>query len=383
MTGSGKSYQLIEFLKKNWLWVFFLCAVLIRLLIWSRPLVYQEGATLKITGRINSLPKYYGDGIKFRLGKFDIYTKAFDSRLDYDDLISVTGKLQYKNGDLKYGYVIDAQEVARSKQKIGAMRKVLLDWRDFASSAIISNLPEPESGLAAGILLGVKGNIDPDLSQRLRTTGVSHVVVASGTNVSIMAGVIVASLAWVVGRKVAIITALVGVWIFAVIAGMEAPVIRSAIMSSVALITLVLGRGVDGVKLLFLTGLLMLFLNPGLVGDVGFQLSFAATLGIMLSSKRQFKLVPLGFKETLAAQIFTLPVVIANFGLGNVSVIAPVVNLLVLQLVSPIMFGAFVLVVLEILNLIVGDVLKPVVGIGSTIAYVPSHLFMMIINAFT
>ncbi|MFA5309175.1 MAG: DNA internalization-related competence protein ComEC/Rec2 [Dehalococcoidales bacterium] len=144
-------------------------------------------------------------------------------------------------------------------------------------------LPEPQAALAQGILLGLRGNIPADLNQDFVRSGMSHLLAISGFNVSIMAGIMLGVGLWLFGRKryLYIWLALVAVWFYTVITGFNPPVVRAAVMASLFLIAEALGRQRSAAAALTLAAAVMVGINPYILGDASFQLSFMAMAGLI------------------------------------------------------------------------------------------------------
>lgn len=214
-------------------------------------------------------------------------------------------------------------------------------WREKWVTILEKTLPEPMSSLAAGILLGVKRSMPTDFYQNLVNTGTLHIIAASGYNVTIVAAVIMKIALMIASRGVAIFLGMVGVLTYIIMAGAGASVVRAGIMGGLTLISYYWGRPAEAKRLLWVTGGAMLLINPLRLIDVGFQLSFMATAGI-LYLEPWIKRVGLKVSfladylyPTLAATVATLPVIWWHF--GRVSWISPLVNMLVLPLVPLIM----------------------------------------------
>ena len=111
-----------------------------------------------------------------------------------------------------------------------------------------------------------------------QTTGVFHVIAASGMNVSMLSGFLLAVLGRILRRQIALIVSIVAICFYAVLAGLEPSIVRASIMAGIAFTALLLGRQGTALWSLILTALLMLLFNPFLFRDIGFQLSFAAPL---------------------------------------------------------------------------------------------------------
>jgi competence protein ComEC len=174
-----------------------------------------------------------------------------------------------------------------------------------------------------------------------------HVVVVSGYNVTVVGGVLVALLVQFVSRRWVIPMAFLGIAAYAAMAGADPPVIRTAIMGLLSLTAQFFGRLYQGFWVLVLSALIMALVSPLVVFDVGFQLSFAAMLGIIavtpvLTSYLRMALGCLGrgiveeFAVTLGAQLMVLPILLMHF--GRVSWMSSVVNLVV-AFVVPITIG--------------------------------------------
>lgn len=212
-------------------------------------------------------------------------------------------------------------------------------------------LREPQTSLALGILLGGHGSLPQNIVNDFNATGTSHIIAVSGFNITIIVTAL-ASLAYLLGRKQSFWLATLTIIGFVIITGATASVVRAAIMGFLLLLALNIGRQYSIVPSLFFAGLIMLIINPKILyWDVGFQLSFAATLGIVyfmpVLEKLSVKLPPLlGAKTliltTLSAIAATLPIILYNF--GTLSLSAPVVNVLVLPVVPFAMLFGFLAV---------------------------------------
>jgi competence protein ComEC len=224
-------------------------------------------------------------------------------------------------------------------------RATLIDVRAHLSGALSDALPEPEASLATGVLLGKRARLPDDLTADMNATGTSHLVAVSGQNVTLVAGLLMAALAWAVGRRPAAWLALGAVLGYSLLVGGEPSVVRAAIMGSLYVVATALGRQNSGPITLTLAGAIMTALDPQVVHDVSFQLSFAATLGLMTlspllaaragvlvqrwPSAAEFPLTRPAIAlaaVTMSAIAFTLPVTAVNF--QRVSLVAPVANLL-------------------------------------------------------
>lgn len=172
------------------------------------------------------------------------------------------------------------------------------------------------SGLLLGIVFGIREGMDKAFSNDLRLSGVLHVVAASGMNVTIVGGFLSSLFGSVLRRQIALILSIFGIFFYALLAGLEPSIVRASIMGIFAFSAQILGRQNLAIYALFLAGYLMLVFSPSLIFDIGFQLSFMATLGLLHIKPLLFKKSVIGddLATTISAQAATLPILLSNFG---------------------------------------------------------------------
>lgn len=217
----------------------------------------------------------------------------------------------------------------------------LFNLKHTLMRSIESVLQEPYAGLGQGLLLGVKQAIGEDLESAFRTSGIIHIVVLSGHNVMIVVTFVLLLLSFFLAKRARIIVGLGAIVCFALLVGLSATVVRASIMASLLLFADFIGRRYDLTRALLFAGAVMVFLNPYLlIYDVGFQLSFMATLGLILVAPMFESFITDGFAKltvkdflisTIATQIAVLPLLI--YHIGEVSLVAVAVNVLVLPIV--------------------------------------------------
>ena len=134
----------------------------------------------------------------------------------------------------------------------------------------------------AGILLGRDQGLSPQLEEAFQRTGTTHIIAISGFNIAILAGLFTGIATRLLGRKWGAITALLGIGGYTILVGADAAVVRAAIMGAAGVLGGMFGRRQNGLNSLGMAALLMMLLNPNMPWDVGFQLSVAATLGLVL-----------------------------------------------------------------------------------------------------
>jgi competence protein ComEC len=219
-------------------------------------------------------------------------------------------------------------------------------FRQASGDALARVLPEPEGGLAAAILIGLRDRVDRDLAAAFTTSGVSHIVAISGWNIAIVAATVAALLKSRSGRRTRAMATLVAIVGYTLFAGASASVLRAAVMAGVAIAAVESGRGSRVTIGLAWAAAIMLLVQPATVADVGFQLSAVSTAGLVawatplsgwLAARAPWLPPPLveSLGVSLAAQAATLPIALLTF--GRLALIAPAANLVAVPLVPPVM----------------------------------------------
>lgn len=199
-------------------------------------------------------------------------------------------------------------------------------------------LPPVSASLLMGIVFGAKEQFPDAFSSALRNTGVMHIVAASGMNIAFVAAACMVVFGKMMRRQYAIAAASLGVLFYVFMVGMQPSIIRAAIMGMLAFGAALSGRQQFAVWSVCISGYGMLVYQPGYLYDLGFQLSFLATLGIICLQplfsfpKKVFWEI---FTTTLAAQIATLPLLIFVF--GTFGMYSLLVNMLVLWTIPVVM----------------------------------------------
>jgi competence protein ComEC len=274
----------------------------------------------------------------------------------YGDVFNVTGKLETPQPFDNFDYrtylarqgiysVIYYPKVELLGQGEGVKP---LQWiyslRERLAAALARALPEPQGSLAQGILLGLRGNIPDSLNDAFSRTGTAHILAISGLNISIVIAMFLSLGALLFGRQrsLYIWLALAFTWLYTLLAGMNPPVIRAAIMGSLFLIAVYLGRQGSAIIALAFAAAVMVGIQPQLLWSVSFQLSFLAMAGLILlypyfqawgrkGVARAFgdretlastgNVITDGFAATLAAIVAVGPLIAYNFGV--VSLVGP------------------------------------------------------------
>ena len=280
---------------------------------------WRYGDLVELTGSLETPPEESGFSFKDYLARQGIY-----SYLEYPQVTRLTSG----QGSLFWAWIYA--------------------FKSHALSIVYRIFPQPESALMAGILLGDDSRISPTLQQAYQATGTAHIIAISGFNIAILAGLFSTLFTRLLGRRWGAVAAAVGITFYTVLVGANPSVVRAAIMGCLGLLATQVGRRQMGLNSLALTALVMCLFNPNLPWDVSFQLTFMATLGLVLFAQpfqeafnrlvvrwlpkiqAQNLTRPVGdyILFTLAAQLVSIPVMVYHF--QNLSLVSVIANPLVL-----------------------------------------------------
>ena len=291
-----------------------------------RVLVYDD-----LTSQVS-----YGDSVTLE-GKL--------SRPENKDTFDWVGYLSHQNifYEIKYPHVI-IENSERVPFFVGLQKK-LFSIKYAFSENLSRVIPEPAASLAGGELLGEKRLLDKKLNDALKISGVSHIVVLSGYNVTIVSETIMRVLSFL-PKNISLYGALFGIFLFAGTAGFSASVMRAALMATLLLLARRAGAHYQARRALFIAAILLVLIKPTLLlYDASFQLSFLATMGILYGQKYfekkfiritpRFGLRP-ALATTVSAQLAVLPLLI-NLS-GGIQILSIPANMLILPTVPPVMF---------------------------------------------
>ncbi|UCF60483.1 MAG: ComEC/Rec2 family competence protein [Anaerolineaceae bacterium] len=242
-----------------------------------------------------------------------------------------------------------------SVRQANPLLQLIYDFRNHALETVYNLFPDPEASLLAGILLGVESGISPEVREAFNQTGTTHIIAISGFNITIIAAIFTSTFSRWLGARRGAIAAGVTIALYTILVGADAAVVRAAIMGGLSLLALRLGRQTDGMASLAAAAIAMTALNPLILWDVGFQLSFAATLGLVLyaeplhngflstvkrhlpemQAKRLARPISEFVLFTFAAQVTTLPLTAYYF--NRISLSALLANPVILPAQPPVM----------------------------------------------
>jgi len=301
----------------------------------------------------------------------------------YLDQIKIVGKLEapmaaddfnYKNYLLpQHIYSVMSFpkiEIVSKKHQYTAssyLYEKILFLKQGLRQSIHGNFLPPHSLILEGIILGDNKNMTQDLRDKLNNTGLRFLTAISGVHVIILSAILASFMLFLgLKRNHAFYFSIIFIWLYIVITGFTASGIRAATMGSIFIFAEVFGRQNTSSRTIVLAAALMLLQNPLLLTyDVGFQLSFMASLGIIYLKPAIGNMLKVLFKErmkelldiisvTFTAQIFTLPIMIYNF--GSVSLVSPITNILILPVMPWILSFGFIFSIMGAFSKLLGRI---------------------------
>ncbi|MGE5774679.1 MAG: ComEC/Rec2 family competence protein, partial [Chloroflexota bacterium] len=357
---------------------------------------------LLITGTLTEPPDYRDNYTNLRLSVTQVDTGDGDlpanglllARVSnnqvfhYGDIVRLRGKLKTppENEDFSYrdylaaehihSYMTNAEATVLPGRGGNPFSTILYSLKEKSLENIYRLFPDPESSLLAGILLGVDTGLTKELQQAFKNTGTAHIIAISGFNISIIAGIFFALFSRLLGsrRVLATVLAALGIAFYTVLVGGDAAVVRAAIMGTLALFARQVGRRQTALNTLLAVAMVMCLVNPLYLWDVGFQLSFFATLGLILYAEpfSQFangiitRLFPNSTTEkvtalfsefvllTLAAQVTTIPIMAYHF--QRISLVSFLANPFILPAQPAVMILGGLAVILSLIWFPLGQI---------------------------
>jgi len=304
----------------------------------------------------------------------------------YGDVVRLRGHLKTppENEDFSYQDYLAHQDIRAYMPDAAATRlpftggnpllRLIYAFKEQAIDRLYRLFPDPEASLLAGILFGDDNGMPAALQQAYKNTGTAHIIAISGFNIAIIASLFVTLFSRLLGPRRGAVAAVIGITVYTVLVGATASVVRAAIMGGLAIFARQVGRRQNGLNTLAATAGIMAVFNPHTLWDVGFQLSFGATLGLVLyaqplqdwftallarrlpieTARKISTLVSVYMLFTLAAQLTTLPIMAYQF--GRISLVSVIANPFVLPVQPAVMVLSGLAVLLSFIYLPLGQV---------------------------
>jgi competence protein ComEC len=296
-------------------------------LIWRKRQIPSSGKVLtKINHSTNIFS--FGDRVRFEgylfkpmgarvPGGFDFTNYLANDEIFAMSVLNDEADIRIDNG--RHGSLLERPYEYFIKNIIDPIRRVYIEGYK-------KHLSPELSSLLAGLTLGEKRDISPDIARLFSDTGTLHLMAVSGSNVAVVAAFFI----WVltrVSRGVRIMITLAAVILFSFLTRNEPSVVRATVMASVGLIGFYRRRNADALGLLGFAGLLILIWRPLWLFSIGFQLSMAASAGIIYfvpkfdsllnfrdgALSRILRVIVAALVTTIAAQLAVLPITAQYF----------------------------------------------------------------------
>lgn len=342
---------------------------------------YQNNSNLLVKGYVYKIDQI-GSKCIIGLGRYFAVVDGW-CKFSRGDRLSVSGRYKRRLIDAIYGkiYLSDAviDEINNEGKKSTAFfnaEEFFNRFRENIVSKYYKLLPNREASLVAGIVLGDKQGISGEFYQQMVNSGTIHIAVASGYNLMLVGGTALTLLFWVMKRGRATIVTILIMLFYTLVSGADPPVIRAFFMASMVFIGKSIGRGQGSWWALLLTAWMMVMFDLSLLTSVSFQLSVAASIGLMVIEPVIMKYFDtqnsrlihifgrLGLTTTVSTMLLTAPIIWWHFGrfgfMGLLSngIILPMVPMVMVLGALMIVFGAIltvpVYVVSHIMVLIIG-----------------------------
>jgi len=383
---------------------------------------YNDKGMIEISGMVHTEPERSGNSHVFQFtateldandetvritGKALIFSSRY-SEYHYGDILRITGepKTPPELDNFDYKSYLTRKDIhsviyyPRIEVLATDRGFKLLSWlyslRNYLSHNLSQVLPEPQASLAQAILLGLRADMPQPLRDSFNHTGTTHLLAISGLHLSIVVGITISMGVWLFGRRhyIYIWLALLTIWLYAIVTAMRPPIVRGAIMGSLFLIAEYLGRPHSATTALAFAAAVMTGVNPHILWDASFQLSFLAMIGLVVLAPRfqtaarerlatranqdravssLINFVIDSLAVTLAAILATCPVIAYHFG------IIPLVSLPATFFALPALPG---IILTSSLVSIVGPIIPALSQLLGWIAWLFLSYFIFIVQAY-
>lgn len=333
--------------------------------------IIPTGETTNFTGTIIDEPREGIDSTRITVrldqphqGELWAYLTPGVS-FEYGEKIYVEGTAEVSPSG---AYVMFSPKITKSGENIGhPIKRRLINLKTLLVGKLEVVLPAEHASLASGLLLGERAEFTDEFEEAMRQSGTTHIVALSGYNIAILVLVISNFFSYIWNRRAAFYVSLLIIPLFVVMTGASPSVVRAGIMGLILLLAEHQSRSYSSRNAITLTAFGMILFDPTIAtNDVGFQLSFAALLGIVYLYpvlEAKFNLENEGILswkknalQTAAAQIAVLPIILSTF--GSFSPLALVSNVLILEFIPITMLLSFITIIFGFisfhLSLIVG-----------------------------
>lgn len=359
--------------------------IYITLIIILRPFLLSSknpkvilNKTITVTGYVDEEPTLkkwkilFGlKGIEGAKGKFLVVSPR--AKIFYGDKIRIQGIFQKSKSNLNPGLTSKEYLIFKSfkKPKIlshghgNPIKSLAISIKNKAKQIIATLLPKKEANLLTSILLGKKSTtLSEDVTEAFQKTGTMHLLVVSGLHLSILVNTLFVLLRTVLPLPLTILIASFINFSYAIVCGAGTSIVRAAIMMEAFLLSKMLDREKDFGTSIGLAALILLIINPNNLFNIGFQLSFTATISLVVFApileERLKNFLPIFLSKLLAVSIapviFTMPIILFNF--NQLSLVSIITNLLLIFWVQYLVILGFGILIIGFISTFFGKILS-------------------------
>ncbi len=246
--------------------------------------------------------------------------------------------------------------IVHNKKAAGFPGNIIADLRRYVKSTAEKYFRSDAKALFAGITLGDKSYFSEDLTNSLSMAGISHIACVSGLHITLI-GYLVYRIFSKMNRKAAAFLSIAAVYIFSAVAGSAPSSVRAAIMYTIFILAECFIQQKDSLTSLTLSALILMCINPYVIYDLGFLMSFSSVFGITFLSrpiKRALRFLPIEIADpvsaTLSAQLFTIPISLLHF--NTCAAYSLPVNIIISVIFSPALCMCFVLLLVSAIPIV-------------------------------
>ena len=365
---------------------------------------FEDERTYELIGVVTSSEKkekeYYNQ-YKIKFNNFEIYIKLDkkEKELEYGDKVKIEGIYEKPSKANNYGG-FNYQEYLKSIGIIGVIDvdKIEILEKDKGNLIIknINNISKKikekievlfknkeEQGLVEGLILGDKQNISEEIQENFEITNLSHILAVSGMHITYLIIGMQIVFQKLAGKKLTNIIMIVFLILYMILAGSSPSVVRSVIMGIITIFSKLVYRKNDIINSISISLLILLIINPYVIGNIGLQLSYLGTLGIVIFQKtiscilnteinkqkdrykvkkesKIFSKIKEMLSVSISAQILIFPIMIFHFNLFSIYFL--LTNLLASIIIGPIIIISFLVIILSFIFLPIAKVISYFLG---------------------
>ncbi|MBQ7045082.1 MAG: ComEC/Rec2 family competence protein [Clostridia bacterium] len=346
-----------------------------------QPVAKLENETVNLTAVVLEPPSYYDDHITYRVDVLEV--ESADYRKFKADIIDYSGSAVAKPSDViktrvkfretskganRVFYYSDKVfingSVSTDIQVVGKRPNFLISAREYITTFYSDVLPDDISSVLSALTIGDKSNLEKHFSEQIRFSGVSHIMVVSGLHLAIICRFLLENLRkFGISKKVCAALTLVAIFCVVALCSFTVSALRAGFTYAVMLFGVIILRRSDAINSLGFAACVIFLINPFAVANISFQLSFAATLGIVLicpksvekinnflpQNKLHYPLSKIGelLAVNFAATVATVPICVYHF--GELSLVSPITNVLISYCVTCILVLALISVLISVI----------------------------------